>query len=120
VVRRLLAAGANPTAPSQDRWTPLHYALLAHNDRIPNPERIDILRLLIARKADVNAPAGAWKVTPLHLAIARGTPAMVQVLLEAGADRGARDTDGQIPLDAAKQRQDAEILKLLQEPAAHP
>lgn len=120
VVRRLLAAKADAAALSMERWSPLHYALLAHNDRIPNPERIDILRLLIANRADINAAAGRWQVTPLHVAVARGTAAMVAVLLDAGADLGVKDSDGRTPLDECRQRQDAEILRLLQERAAKP
>ena len=41
--------------------------------------------------------------TPLHFAASRSeVPAVVQVLLDAGADAAARDSKGKVPWDYAK------------------
>lgn len=51
-------------------------------------------RWLLARGADPKTRWGHWDaaVTPLHLAAAQGHTEMVRLLLEAGADRDARDS----------------------------
>ena len=45
--------------------------------------------------------------TPLHHAAARGTPANIAALLDAGADIAARDKGGRTPLDLANDRTDS-------------
>ncbi|MYK06653.1 MAG: hypothetical protein F4040_02825, partial [Synechococcus sp. SB0670_bin_20] len=55
-------------------------------------------------------------LTPLHAAAETSeTPAVVQALLDAGADLNARDKDGKTPLDQAKQHnQTLTVLQVLQ------
>jgi ankyrin repeat protein len=52
-------------------------------------ERVDVVRLLIERGADVNQGDNA-SFTPLHLAAALGYPDIARILLEGGADPNRR------------------------------
>lgn len=75
-MRTLLAKGANVKAR---RWhvTPLDNAVYY--------AQVDAARLLIENGADVNEP-GFCRCTPLHVAAAIGNSAMVQMLLQKGAN----------------------------------
>ncbi|NYT64799.1 ankyrin repeat domain-containing protein [Alcaligenaceae bacterium] len=58
-------------------WTPLHYAA--------SRGQMDMAKLLISKQAIINAP-GPDGTTPLMMAAYSGSAAMVQLLLDAGAD----------------------------------
>ena len=58
--------------------------------------------------------------TPLHLAVLKNRPAMVQLLLELGADPRARDNRGYTPLNLAKPQTDPAIADLLLAAGAQP
>lgn len=81
----LLAKGAKVDRAG---WTPLHYAAAGGAE--------DIARLLIARKAKLDAlsprPSGAY--TPLMMAAREAQPGMVKLLLEAGANPALKNTEG--------------------------
>jgi hypothetical protein len=53
------------------------------------PGRVEVMRLLLAAGADVQQ-RGVNDNTPLHYAVARNDPLIVELLLEHGADPGAR------------------------------
>lgn len=118
-------------ARSGDGWTPLHLAaffgrreaaelLLAHGAPVAavsgGPERnrplnaalagacdAGLVRALVARGADVNAPAaGGW--TPLHIAASRGHAELVRFLVGAGATPAVTSDDGSTPADIAAAR----------------
>jgi uncharacterized protein len=56
-----------------------------------------------------------WGETPLHIAAVRAAADLVQVLLEAGADKTLKTTQGKTPLDLAVEHgRPEEILRLLQ------
>lgn len=103
--------------------TPLHSAL-TNEDRL----RYDlVVRVLLRAGANPNAATkpgvetGAFMrdartrgETPLHRAALFGTPATVQLLLDAGAEREARDAFGDTPLGwASWARRPVEVLRLL-------
>lgn len=81
----LLARGAKV---NRSGWTPLHYAAAGGSE--------DIARLLIARKAKLDAPSprasGAY--TPLMMAAREAQPGMVRLLLEQGANPALKNTEG--------------------------
>jgi hypothetical protein len=99
--------------------TPLHAAAAGY--------RVEIAKLLLAAGANVNAPGKHRLATPLHYA-ADGSPerdakrqvAMIQLLLEAGADVHAHDKNGATPLHRAVRTRCVEAVKCLLEAGADP
>jgi ankyrin len=98
--RRLLAAGADPTAATRDtflRISPLGSAIAA-TPGVPQPSDdedvvLALTRLLLEHGAEPNH-ARLDGMTPLHAAAWRGLDRVVQELLDAGADRAATATAG--------------------------
>lgn len=76
-------------------WTPLHYAA--------SMGKVDTARMLLANKAIVNAPSPDG-TTPLMMAAFSGSDAMVQLLLDAGADVTTRNLKGQSAADWARHK----------------
>jgi hypothetical protein len=58
--------------------------------------------------------------TPLHLAVLKNRPEMVKLLLELGADAGAKDSRGYTPLNFARATTDASIAAMLIAAGANP
>ncbi|XP_061566156.1 ankyrin repeat domain-containing protein 53 [Cololabis saira] len=59
------------------------------------------LKYLLEQKADVNVPAHSGQ-TPLHLAASEGFLDCAEILVKAGADVLAKDSNGHTPLDLAR------------------
>jgi ankyrin repeat protein len=120
----LIAHGAdvNSTAPESGE-TPLHSALC----KAGRPYFLYVVKLLVENGADVNArtipgaDTGAFMrdvrtkgETPLHRAAAYGDEAMIEYLLEHGADRTVRDAHGNSPISwASEHLRPGSILHLL-------
>lgn len=120
----LLARGADVNhAHSRTGETALHAALT----KAGRPYYLHVLRVLLANGADVRAvtvpgaPTEAFMrdvrtvgETPLHRAAAYGDAAMIRLLLEHGADKEARDANGDSPLTwASRHLRPGAILALL-------
>ena len=107
VVRFLIAAGADVSAPSRNRMqvTALHSALAG-------PDRESALAL-IAAGADVNARQQDG-FTALHEAAQNGDRAAVDALLAAGADPSPANGTGQRAADLARTHGHPEIAELLE------
>jgi ankyrin repeat protein len=101
VVRVLLEAGADVQSASPSTGhTPLYLAC-CRND-------LAMARLLLIKMAKVNVTCGGE--TPLHRAVF-SSPELVALLLEYGADRNAKNSDGRIPIEIAR---DPKVVRLLQ------
>ncbi len=127
VVDFLISHGAdvNWTVPGTGE-TPLHSAL----SKAGRPYFLYVVELLVENGADVNAKtipgqeSGAFMrdvrtkgETPLHRAAAYGDEAIIQYLLDHGADRQARDAFGNSPISwASEHLRPGSILKLLSFP----
>lgn len=105
VLRLILERGGNPTAASESRLTPLHYAVSGDNVRL-------LLRVAAARRVqlDVNTAAGGSADTPLHRA---HNASVAQALLQAGADPAARNAYGATPLHTAAEEARLDVLNVL-------
>jgi len=120
----LLERGADADRPLRETGeTPLHAALSKAN----RPISEHVVRVLLARGADPNrttiagAETGGFMrdarcrgETALHRAAAFATEACIEMLVEAGADREARDANGDSPLGwASWHLRPPSILRLL-------
>ncbi len=108
VIDLLLAHGANPKVADNDGTTPL-MLLSGYVRKGPPPaaaelasaKRLDAIRALIARGADVNAADGGG-YTALHYASMRGAGEIVALLEQSGASAELKNKDGKTPRDLAK------------------
>jgi uncharacterized protein len=100
-VRSLLKEGADPNAAQGDGLTALHAAAEAG--------QLEVAKVLIAAKANVEAKTRIGAYTPLHLAAGAGNAAVVGVLLQAGADaKAATSTTRVTPLHLAAKAMNGE------------
>ncbi len=127
VVDFLISQGANVnSALPETGETPLHSALC----KAGRPYFLYVLRSLVENGADVNAKTipgqetGGFMrdvrtkgETPLHRAAAYGDEAMIKYLIDNGADKEARDANGDSPISwASEHLRPGTILKLLSFP----
>ena len=129
----LADAGADARIPSADGTTPLMVAaglamwyvgedagsLAGQEDEV-----LDAVKLCVALGNDVNAANLAGE-TPMHGAAFRGVNAVVEFLVEKGAELDPRDTRGWTPFTVANGisygdvfKQQPQTAKLLSEPDA--
>jgi ankyrin repeat protein len=85
-------------------YTPLHWAVFNGHK--------DVVELLVANKADVNART-KYDTTPLILAAGRGDKDVVELLLANKADVNAKDSAGWTSLFLASMNGRANVLDLL-------
>lgn len=123
-VRWLLQKGedANYTSPKTGE-NALHFAISKRS----NPERIEVVRILVEAGADVNqqtTPGSETSCfmrdaflkgeTPLHRAAAYGDAMMIRLLLDAGADPSMKDANGDTPISwGSWHLRPSEVLGLL-------
>ena len=87
-IRMLLDIGADPTPIDHAGFPPLIAALSCSRPQpgsAGRPDVLEVMKLLLAFKADPNQ-RGINDYTPLHMAVAEGNLAAVELLLESGAD----------------------------------
>ena len=70
----------------------------------------EIVKLLIAIGADVNAKGGRWGGTPLLYAVAEDHLEIAEILIDKGTDLNVQDIHGETPLDLASGKT-AELIR---------
>jgi ankyrin repeat protein len=130
MVALLLAQGGDPDSRNADGETPFQVAqrgrkpeitrLLTPTTGLPGfieaVKRGDVAtveRLATERPSLVNESDSAFRATPLHWAALRGHAAVIRYLLAQGADPGARNKDGETPLDVAERAKRADAAQAL-------
>ncbi len=104
-VKDLLTNGAEVDVRDENGMTPLLLAAKKGNS--------EIVSLLLAHGADVNAQDYYLAWTPLILASALGHKKVVKILLEYGADIDIKDQNGMTALKYAAKNGYKEIVELL-------
>ncbi|KAJ8728142.1 hypothetical protein PYW08_016527 [Mythimna loreyi] len=109
LVSYLLDLGS-PVDPMDDtNSTPLMLASAAG--------RVDVVKLLIYKGADINKKTMIRKQSPLHYACSKGHLELAKLLIDFGADVNAADVTGATPLQrAAAQGRSAIVALLLKSP----
>ena len=106
--KQAIADGADVNSIDEG-WTHLYTAtVFGHKE---------IIELLIAAGADVNADEGTG-LTPLHSAANHGRKEIAKLLIAAGADVNAKDVLDVTPLDYAISRKHPETAALLRKHGA--
>jgi ankyrin repeat protein len=112
MIKALLDGGADPRITQKDGTTVAMIAATgrgqrsyAGKDSVGTPatdaDSLAALTLLLGTALDINA-ANANGQTALHSAAARGSDALVRLLIEKGARLDAKDRLGRLPIDMAR------------------
>ena len=107
VVRLLLDHGADATLSMADRQTPIHAAIAG---RAPEPQVLELIRLLQNAGTDVNVVAlvnHGLEIrggTALHYAVRKRQRQVIKLLASFGIDMNAADQDGLTALDYTQSR----------------
>jgi len=96
LARLLVAHGAKVNMQDKQGNTPLVVAVFRGDH--------ELMKLLLANGADVNARRPLDGATVLHLAVQSGNREIVELLLANKADVNARNNDGLTPLDLVKNK----------------
>lgn len=108
VTRLLLEAGADVGALDPGmKATALHAASYAG--------RVEPAKLLIQYGIEIDRQGPYNGYTALHDAIWQNNVEVARVLIDAGANLHIKNHDGQTPLDFAKAKRAAEIVKLIEQ-----
>jgi ankyrin repeat protein len=108
ILELLLARGADPNATDEYGWSLLHYAA----------DSQEITKLLLDHGAKPNVRERGFGYTPLHWAARNGHAAVVQLLVEHGANVNAKDYEEETALRRAREYGHEEIAQLLRKHGA--
>ncbi|KAK3267837.1 hypothetical protein CYMTET_23629, partial [Cymbomonas tetramitiformis] len=106
----LLQLGAATEVQDRAGHSPLHCASSAGHHQV--------LKVLTAGGAKVDAPCGRAALTGLHLTAQLGQAKAARVLCKAGADLEARSKEGLTPLHVAAQHGETKVVRVLVEMGA--
>ena len=77
-------------------------------------DRIEIAKILLQNKAELNFVAELQRESALHVAVFNGSKEMVRILIENGADLKIKDAYGKTPSDVAMVKSNKEVFDLLE------
>jgi ankyrin repeat protein len=105
VVELLIAHDADVNAKSLIVETPLHSAIRGGHK--------EIMKLLLDNNADTNTQPGHLRMSPLHLAVAKASADICEMLLQRGAKTESRDLYGYTPLHYAVIKGNTDVVRAL-------
>ena len=105
-VESLLDQNVNIEAVGHEERPALHYACFGAADNLP------LLRLLLKRRADVEACGPRKKKTWLHFAVMKGYHKTAKCLLEHGAKPRAKNVNGRRPIDFVRRAKHGQGQKI--------
>lgn len=113
---KLLEDGFNVNQSSEESGVNAIESLF-ENLEILKVQKSKILETFImhAKNPDFNISVEFMKETPLHIAVKNNLKNIVQLLLEKGAKKEAKNSEGKTPLDIAKALGRTDIINLLKE-----
>ncbi len=102
VMRRLLAAGADPNIATAQGTTSLMAAsginwIPGQTYSHPEADYVEAVKMCLARGADVNAK-NSLGLTAMHGAANRGWESIIQILADHGAKLDPKDNEGRTPM----------------------
>jgi uncharacterized protein len=110
IVKQLLNDKADPNyIKAEGPWMKVSMLITAVNNG-----NIDIVKILIANKADVKWKDG-FSTTALMYAAAKGNKEIVDLLLDNGADINDTDGKGNTVLSGAKESKNKELIKFIKD-----
>ena len=112
LARKLVAEPTDVNLKGRGGFTAAHLAA-AH-------DWVDVLKILIARKADIGAVDDFGTRRPLHLAIERGSQSAAEFLAHVDPDLEARDAHGRTPLQMAAEKGWTNVVEALLTEGAEP
>ncbi len=114
---RVYSPGGDPNLrpAGESAWTPVR-AALEHPD-LATAEQTAANLLANGAAIDASQPNGS---SVLHAAAARGSLALVEILIRKGADVASRDEDGHTPTDLADAAGHAAVVEMLRRHAEIP
>lgn len=102
-VQKLLEEGAD--ANTAQKYTVLMLAI--------NQKNIELFKLLVQFKADVNKVGGPFESTPLMWAVTSESEELCELLLQHGAKLSSKNSFNETALKRARDRQNEKIINLL-------
>lgn len=106
LVKLLVENGADVNLQSDERISPLHWAVEFDNE--------EIVEYLLSKGADINSRDHSYE-TPLHWAAWTGHHKAARRLLAFGGNPLAENTGGFTPLDLAKRQGHQQVITLFEE-----
>jgi len=114
LVTSLLRHGADPDIQDRGGHTAIYHAA----NECASASGPEVIRILAAAGADVNACGGVTRATALHMAARRGHTEIARALLDCGAGLEAQDRKGDTPLRRAMNCRKDSVAHLLIERGA--
>lgn len=99
IVLLLIEHGAIQDIPSKSKASSGNSALQAAIAM----QQFEIVELLLSKGANPNFLQKPSNFTPLHIAASRDNEKIISLLLEKGADKTQKSTDGKLPIDIARE-----------------
>ena len=104
---RHIENGGDVNKTNRRGYSALHFAA--------NSGYVEVVRVLVANKVEVNAAANKYGKTGLHYAARHGRKEIATLLLENGANVNALDRSGRTPVDIAEHYRRSDTAALLRE-----